>query len=284
MTTQFNIFQNQLDKETRDELNRIGWDEAAEKFSSVRTHLEMTFRASADKFEPEMSSDYELVAQIEAEDLEDAFRISNLGNQEESVTRFAPMHSLSVGDVVENTYDGSFWLCCDVGFQEISAKFRKTEFRLTRPGRSEGTGGDFAVLVIQSPAAGAGSWVNLGTVRNWATGQFLEMIQAEAKRSSVVIVDAKDLIGRDFVTWQGYGADRVEILVKDDEDEIREHYPLEGYSVTPIQSGRELLGLGRLEANQIRRAVDEYVEDYRRGGFQVYVNDHSGIDWTVTPF
>lgn len=282
MTKIFNIYQNQLDKETRDELNRIGWDEAADKFSSVRTHLEMTFHASAEKFQPEMSSDYELVAQIEAEGLEDVFRISNLGNQEESVTRFAPMHSLSVGDVVEDTSNGGFWLCCDYGFEEISAKFRKTEFRLRRPGRSEGTGGDYAVLVIQSPAAGAGSWVNLGSIRNYALGEFVEMVKAEAARSSVVMVDAKDLIGRDFATWQAYGDQRVEIRV--DEFVLRDER--DGYQIEILQNGSRLnaAGWARLAAEQIREKVDVFVDDYRRMGFRVFVTDHSRIDWTVEPF
>ena len=45
-----------------------------------------------------------------------------------------------------------------------------------------------------------------------------------------------------------------------------------------------MTGLGRLEGSQIREKVADLVDSYRRLGLRVFVNDHSGIDFTVEPF
>ena len=42
---------------------------------------------------------YEHVANLDAEDLNEAFQIGNIG-PEEAYTRFKPMHSVSVGDIL----------------------------------------------------------------------------------------------------------------------------------------------------------------------------------------
>jgi hypothetical protein len=60
---------------------------------------------------------YKHVADIEAGGLEDVFRIGNIG-PEESITRYAPMHSISVGDVVENS-GGQRFVVANFGFEEI---------------------------------------------------------------------------------------------------------------------------------------------------------------------
>ena len=56
---------------------------------------------------------YEHVANLDAEDLNEAFQIGNIG-PEEAYTRFKPMHSVSVGDIlVDENNDvhivASFW-------------------------------------------------------------------------------------------------------------------------------------------------------------------------------
>jgi hypothetical protein len=61
---------------------------------------------------------YKKVAEIEANDLEHVFEISNLGH-EKFITRLARMHSLSVGDIVVDGNDIQ-WGVADVGFDEVS--------------------------------------------------------------------------------------------------------------------------------------------------------------------
>ncbi len=112
----FIIFQNSL-RDLTDTINKLGWDEAARRHTKVHTHLECGFRG-AKYFKASMFPDYEVVAEIEAEHLEDAFAISNLGEKEDQVTRFRPMHSLSVGDIVLDK-SGHFHMVDGCGFSEI---------------------------------------------------------------------------------------------------------------------------------------------------------------------
>ena len=104
----------------------------------------------------------------------------------------------------------------------------------------------------------------------------------EAKRSSVVIEGANDLIGiAGTTTWQGYGIQRFEIRVErclDDDDR---------FDIEIFQNGKRLNGGGRggLPADRLREYVGGFYQDYLRiakfpaDDGQVFVNDHSGIPW-----
>jgi len=61
---------------------------------------------------------YDHVADIEAADLHDVFRVGNVG-PEEAITRHAPMHSISVGDVIEDD-DGWRYVVLPTGFSPVS--------------------------------------------------------------------------------------------------------------------------------------------------------------------
>ena len=61
---------------------------------------------------------YDHVADIEATDLEDVFHVGNVG-PEEAITRHAPMHSISVGDVIEYD-DGWRYVVLPSGFAPVS--------------------------------------------------------------------------------------------------------------------------------------------------------------------
>jgi hypothetical protein len=118
----FIIFQISL-RNLTDEINRIGWTEAAKLHTKVDTHLECGFQGSKN-FKPAMFADYNVVATIEADDLEQAFAISNIGSaalpvgEEAQVIRFRKMHSLSVGDIVLDK-SGHFHMVDGCGFAEI---------------------------------------------------------------------------------------------------------------------------------------------------------------------
>lgn len=58
------------------------------------------------------------VAIIDANDLEDAFTISNLGEEEHLIERLAPMHSLSVGDILIDE-ENKVFVVNTFGFTEI---------------------------------------------------------------------------------------------------------------------------------------------------------------------
>jgi hypothetical protein len=61
--------------------------------------LNITFRPNAEMI-VNAKNYYQKVAVIEAEGFDDVFAISNLGEEEHLITRLAPMHSVSVGDVI----------------------------------------------------------------------------------------------------------------------------------------------------------------------------------------
>jgi len=60
---------------------------------------------------------YSKVAVIEAEDLEDVFTIGNIG-PEGKIERIAPMHSVSVGDVIVDN-NGFASVCMPMGFKQF---------------------------------------------------------------------------------------------------------------------------------------------------------------------
>ena len=106
---QYKVFQFQLDDADIDAANARGWD-ASDK---LRTYMEVRFgrwTSVAHKY-------YDLVAEIEANDLEQVFDIGNIG-PESAITRHAPMHSVSVGDVVLDP-QGNMHLVAPVGFAKI---------------------------------------------------------------------------------------------------------------------------------------------------------------------
>lgn len=60
---------------------------------------------------------YEEVATIEANDLDEVFRIGNVG-PEEKIERLGRMHSVSVGDVISDVYH-QCWVVKSFGFERL---------------------------------------------------------------------------------------------------------------------------------------------------------------------
>ena len=60
---------------------------------------------------------YTVVADIEADDLEEVFAIGNNMGDESKINRYAKMHSLSVGDVIRD--DENVFVVAMFGFEEI---------------------------------------------------------------------------------------------------------------------------------------------------------------------
>lgn len=66
---------------------------------------------------------YEHVADIEAEGLEGVFEVGNIG-PEQNITRYKPMHSVSVGDIIENMAGQRFVVAnwgCEQILDEVAA-------------------------------------------------------------------------------------------------------------------------------------------------------------------
>lgn len=112
----FEVFQIIVSEDVYDEVNLIGHAAAAANHGEYKAHLDATIG----KYLPSNRSYYTQVATIEADSLEGAFRIGNIG-PEKAITRIAKMHSVSVGDIVRDVTEGTTWFCESFGWREISA-------------------------------------------------------------------------------------------------------------------------------------------------------------------
>jgi len=107
----FDLYQIRISDAIYGEVNRLGSHDAAAKlYPEYKAHLDITFG----QYRSEYLDYYKHVATIEAQDLEHAFEIGNVG-PEENITHFHPMHSISVGDVIRD-YEGRWWFCAPMGW------------------------------------------------------------------------------------------------------------------------------------------------------------------------
>ena len=81
--------------------------------------LETTFKGSLG-YKAEHMQYYKPVCNIDAEDLDAVFKIGNIG-PEEKIVRLDRMHSVSVGDIIEDP-TGEFHMVDDFGFNKIQVK------------------------------------------------------------------------------------------------------------------------------------------------------------------
>ena len=79
--------------------------------------LETTFKGSLGYKAAHMQY-YKPVCSIDADDLDAVFRIGNIG-PESRITRLAPMHSVSVGDIIEDP-QGTQYMVNSFGFKELT--------------------------------------------------------------------------------------------------------------------------------------------------------------------
>ena len=119
----FKVFQIRLSDEDYAKINETGHVSVPKNKARIEIHvatyddkdISSLVREALDR------GFYDHVSDIEAADLDDAFRVGNVG-PEEAITRHAPMHSISVGDVIEDT-DTDFrmrWVVLPTGFAPVS--------------------------------------------------------------------------------------------------------------------------------------------------------------------
>jgi hypothetical protein len=146
----YNIYQIKLSEAIYDFVNgpEGGHSETAKKFPEYNTHMEVMHKGSKG-YKPEMFAHYTTVCKVadfvtESNKLEEVFKVLNgyyfdedagtdlvfeefvSGFQMRTITRkdgevvtFRDMHSLSVGDIVEDTYTGKFHIVDGMGFKEV---------------------------------------------------------------------------------------------------------------------------------------------------------------------
>ncbi len=112
----FTVYQIQIARSVYNQVNELGHEGAAEKFPEYRAYMDCSFRGSK-KYKPEYAEYFKPVCTIEADNLNRVFDIGNIG-PEEKIIRLAPMHSISVGDIIEDA-DGRRVMVDSFGFGEI---------------------------------------------------------------------------------------------------------------------------------------------------------------------
>lgn len=69
----------------------------------------------------EISDEYRMVALVGGKNLNDVFDIGNIGPESE-IERVEPMHSVSVGDIIQDVIDNKTYVVAKYGFNEINMK------------------------------------------------------------------------------------------------------------------------------------------------------------------
>lgn len=107
----FKVFQIQLTNSEVDAINTIGWDATPRTQAYADRSFDSTFKVENFKF-------YDHVANVDAADLEDAFHLMNLWDDESKIERLDRCSSMSVGDIIEDA-DGRLFRCASFGFSAI---------------------------------------------------------------------------------------------------------------------------------------------------------------------
>ena len=147
----YKVYQIKLSEAVYDFVNgpEGGHYETAKKFPEYNTHMEVMHKGSKG-YKPEMFEHYTQVCEVadfQGSTLEEVFKVLNgyyfdeetgkdewdeafvSGFQMRTITRkdgevvtFRDMHSLSVGDIVEDTSTGEFHMVDGMGFKQIETK------------------------------------------------------------------------------------------------------------------------------------------------------------------
>ena len=105
------IYQIKLTNDQIDQANLFGFHSV----EAVEAKAKMMFGAR--KWEPEFAKFYTPTYEIDTDNLEDAFTITNLWNEDWKVTRIRKGSSSSVGDIFVK--DGTAYLVDNFGFVEM---------------------------------------------------------------------------------------------------------------------------------------------------------------------
>jgi len=101
-----------------DMINALGWSEASKRFPAVKAHLDTSIYGS-ERWDALHFEHYIPTAKLATDDLDDAFRIGNIGPREDITEGFLD-HSVSVGDILE-TERGELFIVNSIGFERVYA-------------------------------------------------------------------------------------------------------------------------------------------------------------------
>lgn len=123
----YKLLQNQAVSKFHNEINDLGWEEAAATYPALDAYLKARTGADLTSSQTKAFSitflpHYTHVADIDANTLEDAFHIHNnpMGDEdlEAQITRYTTQHSMSVGDLLVDE-SGRIYICDTFGFTYV---------------------------------------------------------------------------------------------------------------------------------------------------------------------
>lgn len=103
------VYQIQLTDAEADAFNR------GDQTEKTKAYLSRMFDGT---FKPEIFQFYDHVANVDVNDMEDAFRLMNLWEDESKIERLGRCSSMSVGDILE-LEDGTMYRCSSWGFTQF---------------------------------------------------------------------------------------------------------------------------------------------------------------------
>lgn len=103
------VYQIQL---TDAEINAINSGETSDR---IKAYFDRGFEGT---FKAENFQYYTHVANVDTNDMEEAFELMNLWEDESKVEKLGPCSSMSVGDILE-LEDGSKYRCASFGFTQL---------------------------------------------------------------------------------------------------------------------------------------------------------------------
>lgn len=110
----FKLFQIQFNDAQINQINS-----AAQRPAYYEAYLNTRLNPTVEAIEKAWRQ-YEIVAEIEADNLEEVFEIGNIG-PEENIKRLKPMSSISVGDVVADNL-GITYFVAPIGFKKLPVR------------------------------------------------------------------------------------------------------------------------------------------------------------------
>jgi hypothetical protein len=102
-----------------DQINANGREWALKNIPAYRTYMD-TMSFGGKRFEPAQFEHYSQQVGVQATDLDEVFEITNLWNRPEQILFKNQPRSVSVGDIIENTETGEFFMVDMFGFTQVT--------------------------------------------------------------------------------------------------------------------------------------------------------------------
>lgn len=117
MKKNYIVKQVKIPEAEKDYPNLYNWNGAVKKSSAWAAKMDMMHFSHDDEFNIKHLKQYKDCYEVQASDLEDVFRITNLWDDPDAVFTINPGHSTSVGDIIVDKSTGDHFVVCDFGFK-----------------------------------------------------------------------------------------------------------------------------------------------------------------------